>query len=102
MSIPALGGAALSAFGNAGTQAATDFSMKSLMDLFGSEMFSNLIKGGTGLYQGKQMGDMLDFQKDQAKIANARQDQYFADYQSDRDFRKNLDFKYDYENNVDV
>ncbi len=80
------------------SKATTDFSMKGLMELLGNEGFANLIKGGTGLWQGMQMGDMLDFQKDQANIANQRQDLLFKDYEEDRANKQNVNYDFKYAN----
>ena len=69
-----------------------NFGKDGLMGILGSEGFANLIKGGTSLYNGMQMGDMLDFQKGLATKADQRTDTLFQQDQEDRDALKNLDF----------
>jgi len=55
------------------------------MKMLGSEGFKNLIAGGTALYQGSQMGDMLDFQKSLATKADQRTEALFQnDLEKDR------------------
>ncbi len=50
------------------------------------------------MWQGMQMGDMLDFQKDQANIANQRQDLLFKDYEEDRANKQNVNYDFKYAN----
>ena len=62
------------------------------MGALGSEGFANLIKGGTSLYNGMQMGDMLDFQKNLATKADQRTDTLFQQDQEDRKAMNDLEF----------
>lgn len=63
-----------------------------LGNFLGSEMFGNLIKGGSALMGGMQAGDMMDFQKDLMGNAENRTNTLFEQDQEDRERDKNLDF----------
>lgn len=100
MSIP--GEFLVQGLGNAASGAVSGGALKSLMDLFGknsnlmdilgSEGFSNMIQGVTAFHQGNKMGDMMDFQKGLATNAEDRTDTLFKQDQEDRERNKNLDF----------
>ncbi len=62
------------------------------MKMIGSEGMKNLIAGGTGLMQGMQVNDMLDFQKGLATDAAAKTDVLFQQDQEDRQKNKDLNF----------
>ncbi len=69
-----------------------DFNKEGLMGILGSEGFANLLKGGTSLYNGMKMGDMLDFQKNLAQKAEGRTNRLFQNDMEDRDALKNIQF----------
>jgi hypothetical protein len=93
-----IGAAITSAAGNAASGGMMDSIMKlmgpdsSLMKMLGSEGMANLIKGGTSLFNGMQMGDMLDFQKNLATKADQRTDTLFQQDQKDRQALNDLEF----------
>jgi len=63
-----------------------------ILGALGSEGFSNLLQGGMSLYNGMQMGDMLDFQKNLANDAQIKSNLLFDQDQEDRQRRKDLNF----------
>ncbi len=61
-------------------------------DLLGSDMFKNMVQGGSALWQAGNAKDALNFQKGAYNDARADQNILMDDYQEDRDRNKNLDF----------
>ena len=69
-----------------------DFGKQGIMGTLGSEGFSNLLKGGMSIYNGMQMGDMLDFQKGMAKNADRRTESLFQQDKREQEALNNLNF----------
>jgi len=69
-----------------------NFSNKGLMGILGNEGFGNLLDGGMKLYNGMQMGDMLDFQKGMAKNADRRTESLFQQDKREQEALNNLNF----------
>jgi len=58
----------------------------------GSDAFKNMAGLGTNVWQGMQMGDMMNFQKDMANQSMGMQQQAFDANMEDRDKAANLDW----------